>query len=308
MKTITLDGGIRIGTFRKAPPDIDPFKASEAELRMYGLPSIPREPRHRERYRRLLQKVQRKSTLVEPTFRIRSGAPGGPNRGGILGGPATLASGASSGAIVSAPAGDSIRWMQGDWVVPSVTAPSPGMESFCAFWIGIGGAGCAFQAGVHVSVSGSRPQIFPFWEWITPGNGHILDITNLEVRPGDLLSVVLCTGQGAGSTDGTLYFLNLTNASHTSFAVTGPTLAATTAEWSVGFPFLWGGNASLLGDYGEVFFSQCDAVTDGWSLLNGGSGDNVNLTSDGTANGLVVSEANLITPNIVQCLYLGPLP
>jgi hypothetical protein len=129
-----------------------------------------------------------------------------PGTVGAFGGPETFASGTNSGTIVATPPGDSIRWMQGDWVIPNVSAATPDRDRFCAFWIGIGGSGgAAYQAGVHVKVSGANRQMFLFWEWLVPGNGHIVDITNLAVRPGDLLSVILCTGQGAGSTDGTVY-------------------------------------------------------------------------------------------------------
>jgi hypothetical protein len=175
-----------------------------------------------------------------------------PGTVGAFGGPETFASGTNSGTIVATPPGDSIRWMQGDWVIPNVSAATPDRDRFCAFWIGIGGSGgAAYQAGVHVKVSGANRQMFLFWEWLVPGNGHIVDITNLAVRPGDLLSVILCTGQGAGSTDGTVYFFNRTTGAHTSVAVFGPALAASTAEWSVGFPFLWLGDASILAEDGE---------------------------------------------------------
>ena len=306
MKYVTLEGGIKVGIFEKPPTGMDPFAASPAELRKYGLPPVPDDPRHRERYQRLFRQIRGKLTFVEPAFRVNPGRFPRPSNGGIFGGPETFASPTTSGTFVAAPPGDSIRWMQGDWVVPNVSAPTQDGEYFCAFWIGIGGTGgAAFQAGVHFNVSGSNRQMFPFWEWLSPGNGHILDITNFAVRPGDLISVILCTEQGAGSTGGTVYFFDRTNGAHTSVATSGPAVAAVTAEWSVGFPFLWGGDASILADYGEVFFAECQAVTNSFTLINGGNGSNVNITSDGTANGTVVSESIVITDTIVQCLYLG---
>jgi hypothetical protein len=303
VKHVTLEGGIKVGIFEKPPVGINPFETLPAELLKYGFPPVPEDPRHRERYRRQFTRIRRKLTFIEPEFRVNRPRPGS---GGIISGPDTFASATTSGTVVSAAPRDSIRWMQSDWVVPNVSAPTPDRGYFCGFWIGIGGPGGAvFQAGVHVNVSGTGRQMFPFWEWIEAGSGHILDITNLAVRPGDLLSVILCTAQGAGSTEGTVYFYNFTTGGHTSIAVSGPPLAAATAEWSVGFPFLWGGDASILGDYGEVFFAECEAVTNSFQLINGGTGNRINITSDGTANGAVVSESNPITDKVVQCLYLG---
>jgi hypothetical protein len=305
MKQITLDGGIKVGVFRKTPPDFDPFTASPAEVRAYGLPSLPDHTRHRERYRRLVTRMLRRSCFVEPQFRVHPGLPTVPDTGVVLAGPQTWASPNTSGAVITAPAGSSFLWMQSDWVVPSVSLPAGSSESFFATWIGIGGGDSALQAGFHASVSRGQTQLLPFWEWLSPQTGHILDVTNVTVRPGDFLSVILCTSQGAGSTDATIYFMNWTNSSHTAVAVQGPVLMATTAQWGAGFPFLWGGNAGLLADYGQVFFSECDAVTTAPELLNLGSADLVNLTSDGTANGAVVSESRVISGTVLQCLYLG---
>jgi hypothetical protein len=65
-----------------------------------------------------------------------------------------------------------------------------------------------------------------------------------------------------------------------------------------------GGTQSALADYGEVFFSVCEAVTTTGTTVNGGSGDNINMT----AGGSVVSDGTLITPTVVQCLYAGKSP
>lgn len=311
MKTITLEGGIKVGIFTEPPAGFDPFTASQADLRKYGFPPMPDDARHRWRYQLVFNQMKHKLAHVQPQFRIRPAGVRYTGNLAVQSGPATFASPSTSGVKVVAPQGDSFRWMQGDWVFPNVTAVTPAKEFFCAFWIGIGGTtGTAvLQAGVHFRISQSTHEIWPFWEWIDgTGNGVILDITNFAVGPGDLISVIVCTDEGAGSTGGTLYFFNRTTGSHTSFAVSGPALEASTSEWSVGFPFLWGTDPSILGDYGEVFFSECDAVTNTFNLITSGSGDNFNITSDGTANGTVISESNLITDNIVQCLYLGAVP
>src|SRR4051795_10914944 len=46
-----------------------------------------------------------------------------------------------SGAVVTAPANDSFKWMEGDWTVPNVDAPTENQWYYCASWIGIDGDG-----------------------------------------------------------------------------------------------------------------------------------------------------------------------
>lgn len=67
-----------------------------------------------------------------------------------------------------------------------------------------------------------------------------------------------------------------------------------------------------MADYGEVFFSVCEAFAGvpGGGLfqgttVNGGTGDNINM-NDGA--GHEVSAGNLITPTVIQCEYVGTLP
>jgi len=80
MKHVTLEGGIKVATFKKPPFDFNPFAASEAELRMYGLPLVPDDPRHRARYQRVVNHMRRKLTFVEPTFRVNRDRFHGPRR------------------------------------------------------------------------------------------------------------------------------------------------------------------------------------------------------------------------------------
>jgi hypothetical protein len=57
--------------------------------------------------------------------------------------------------------------------------------------------------------------------------------------PGDLISVVICTAQGAGATTATVYFGNHSSGASTSQQITAPsgtTLAGNSAEWGLGSP------------------------------------------------------------------------
>jgi hypothetical protein len=193
--------------------------------------------------------------------------------------------------------------------VPDVDAPTQNQWYYCATWIGIDGdgSGDVFQAGVECEVYRSGTSltrhIYPWWEWYpTPE----VQITNLTFSPGDMITMVLCSAQAAGSTTGTVYFTNRTTGASTSVTLTAPgttKLVGNSAEWIVEAPTV-GGTQSALADYGEVFFSVCEAETNGNALVNGGTGNNINMT----AGGSVVSNGNLITPTIIQCLYAGKLP
>ena len=64
------------------------------------------------------------------------------------------------------------------------------------------------------------------------------------------------------------------------------------------------GSQSAIADYGQTFFSVCEAATNSGTTINGGSGNNINMT----AGGNVVSQGILVNLNVVECLYAGQLP
>jgi Peptidase A4 family len=190
-------------------------------------------------------------------------------------------------------------------VVPDVAAPTDNGTYYCATWIGIDGdgSGDVFQAGVESEVKGTSVTIYPWWEWFpTPE----VQITNLKVNAGDMVTMLLCSEQGAGSTTGTVFFSNRTTGQSTSVGLTAPagtSLTGNSAEWIVEAPTV-DGSQSALADYGEVFFSVCDAYTAKGVTIDGGSGDSINMTAGSTT----VSDGILITPTVVQCEYVGALP
>lgn len=308
MKKIALEGGINVITF--APPHgFDPLTASPTDLERYGFPPLPEDAHHLERYKRVFSQLKHKLNYIQPTFRVNSDRRHGPRKRLTTEGTETSTN--WSGGVVYAPTGQSFKWVEGDWVVPDVDAPTQNQWYYCASWIGIDGDGSrdVFQAGVECEVfrSGSSitRHIYPWWEWCCAPE---VPITNLTVSPGDMVTMLLCSTHGAGSTTGTVYVTNRTTGVSTSVGLTAPsgtTLVGNSAEWIVEAPQV-GGAQSALADYGEVFFSVCEAVTSPPSntTVNGGSGDNINMT----AGGKVVSDGNLITPTIVQCLYAGALP
>jgi hypothetical protein len=307
MKYITLEGGIKAGIFKIPPPGFDPFVAKATELRLYGFPPMPDEPHHLARYRRVFHHLKRKLLFVEPAFQVNPDRFHGPRKPKVI--TNTQTSSGWSGAVVRRPQGESFRWIEGDFTIPNVDAPTDG-SFYSATWIGIDGdPGIqVLQAGVacDVSRSGSSVQssFYLWWEWFpNPEVG----IKNIQVSPGDMISLVVCSTQGQGSVEGTVFLANRTTGIGTSVALAAPpnlTLLGRSAEWIVEAPTVDGRQAKLA-DYGEVFFSECEAVTSSGDLIDGGSGDNINMV-DGTLS--LISTGELITRNVVRCRYVGVFP
>jgi len=193
-------------------------------------------------------------------------------------------------------------------VVPDVDAQTQNQWYYCASWIGIDGdgSGDVCQIGVECEVfrggTSTSRNIYPWWEWFPLPE---MQITNFPVAPGDMLTMLLCT-TGADATSASAFLTNRTTGASTSFSFNAPNgtkLVGNCAEWIVEAPTV-GGTQSAIADYGEVFFSVCEASLTNNTTVNGGTGDNINLT----ANGQIVSDGNLITSTIIQCLYAGTEP
>ncbi|HLN32199.1 MAG TPA: G1 family glutamic endopeptidase [Gemmataceae bacterium] len=297
-------------TFFDAPPQgFDPITANQVDLQRYGFPPRPDDdPHHLERYNRVFGHLKTKFHYIKPTLRVNANKIHRPRQRRPGDSPETSTN--WSGGVVYAPSGQSFKWIEGDWVVPDVGAPTQNNWYFCANWIGIDGDGQSAdvcQAGVECEVWQSGTSItriiYPWWEWYP---GPEIAITNFTINPGDMVTMLICTSQGAGSTSAAIFFTNRTTGASTSLSITAPSgyqLVGNCAEWIVEAPTV--DNAqSQIADFGEVFFSVCEAVTNSGTTVNGGTGNNINLTSGGS----VVSQGNLITPSIVQCLYTGALP
>jgi hypothetical protein len=118
-----------------------------------------------------------------------------------------------------------------------------------------------------------------------------------------MVTMLICTN-GAASTTATIYFGNHTSGVATSYQITAPSgtkLVGNSAEWIVETPRV-NGVLSNMPDYGEVFFSTCQASLKNGSLINGGTGNNINLVQNNTT----LSTGTLITPTIIECQYAGP--
>jgi hypothetical protein len=316
---ITLDGGVKVRTFSPPPPGFHPLTASAAELTKHGFPARPDRPQHLERYGRLFDQIKNRFHYIEPTFQVNTKRRHGlaPKRDVVVqaGNENNLI---WSGGLAFAPPGESFRWIVGQWMVPNVNAPTENQDYYSAVWIGIDGDGSpqsldVCQVGINCDVSRSGTSVsrsfYPWWEWYqeSADTGEV-QITNLAVGPGDTVSVVICTA-GAGATEATVFFANLTSGVGTSFvmeAQPGVNLVGNSAEWVVERPTV-DGQISMLADYGEVFFSGCDAVSylpDGSSseVVGGGTEVYIDMVAFNTN---ILSHGILIAPTVVQCVYIG---
>jgi hypothetical protein len=276
------------------------------DLARFGFPDRPTDPHRLERYQNVLRRLKGKLQYVEPTFRIDPTKSSRTYPAKATAG--TESSDNWSGGVVYAPAGQSFTCVQGDWVVPNVYAPTQKQWYYCANWIGLDGDGSSdvCQAGMICSIyqngSSITRTIYPWHEW-APASW--VEITNLAISPGDMITMLIST-QGAGSTSATISFANTTSGLATSYTITAPgttTLSGNSAEWIVETPMI-NGALTEMPDYGEVFFSSCEAGLKNGGTVNGGTGNNINLTQ----NGVTVSTGTLITPTIIQCQYSGPKP
>lgn len=309
MMDITLPGGMKVTTYRP-PRGFDPLTADNAALQQAGFPPRPDDAQHQARYEHVLKRLKGKLNYFPPTFRRNAEVFHGPRK--RRPDDATETSTNWSGGVVFAPAGQPFTWIEADWVIPDVDAPTENQWYYCANWIGIDGdgSGDVCQIGIECEVyrSGNSitRNIYPWWEWYPEAE---VAITNFGLSPGDMVTALLCTS-GRGATDASAYFTNRTTGATTSLSFTAPagtSLTGNSAEWVVEAPTV-GGQQSAMADYGEVFFSVCEAfagtIGGGGTTVNGGTGDNINM-NDSAGN--EVSGGNLITPTIIQCEYVGVL-
>jgi hypothetical protein len=315
-----LSTGMTVTTY--SPADgFDPLTAEVADLVRAGFPARPTDPRHLARFNQVLSSVKGKFTYITPTLRENSEVFHGPRQRPVPAGTESASAGEAgtetstnwSGGVAFAPSGETFRWVEGDWVIPNVDAPTENRWYYCASWIGIDGDGSGDVCQVGVECEAYRSgtsvttNIYPWFEWFPYPETAI---TNFPVRPGDMITALLCTS-GAGATSASAYFTNRTTGASTSLTFTAPSgrsLTGNSAEWIVEAPTV-GGSQSLMADYGEVFFSVCEAVaynaSNNATTVYGGTGDNINM-NDGS--GHEVSSGTLVTPTVIQCQYVGALP
>jgi hypothetical protein len=305
MATITPENNVKITTF-KPPANFDPATASDRDLAAAGFPPRPTDPKLLARYTSFFSRTKGKFQYIVPTFRVDPTKSTRVNKGAAAGA-GTETYDNWSGGVVYAPSGQSFKWVQGDWLVPNVYPTAQNVWQYCANWIGLDGdgSGDVCQAGmicaVYQSGSSISRTIYPWHEWFP---SSWVEITNLSISPGDLVSMLICSAQGAGSTTATIYFGNQSSGVSTSYQITAPSgteLLGNSAEWVVETPIV-GGVLTEMPDYGQVFFSTCEAYLTNGSAVGGGTGNAINLVRNGTT----LSTGTPVTSTIIECQYAGP--
>ena len=196
VSAIELPGGVTIRTFAPPPDGFNPVKADARALLAHGYPSRPEDPAMLERWERVLS---RPIQLIQPVFRSMPY-----KRRRLPQVTAQVTHGTEStdiwsGAVVHAPAGDSFKWIEGEWTVPNAFPPSgaaDGVWYSASTWIGIDGidgSGDVLQAGCDSDVMTSggtiQRQLNPWWEWYPAGSFWI---SNLPVAQGDTMDGLIC--------------------------------------------------------------------------------------------------------------------
>jgi Peptidase A4 family len=318
MKKITLEGGIEVRTFAPSK-DFNPLKATPAQLVANGFPTMPDDPKLRERYVRVWNRIKSRFNYVEPTFRVNSDRIHGPRKG--LAAERGEMSYNWSGGVVGVPEGQAFNLVLSDWTIPGVATPTnpqtgqgePGWH-YCSSWVGIDGdrgSADVFQAGVECQVYGTlnghgeKHVTYAWWEWAPLPE---VEITNFGVQPGDRILVILCANEGHGpTTQGTAFMANITTGQYMSYAMNAPSgtrLIGNCAEWIVERPEV-GGVTSPLADYGEIIFDYCVAGTDGGLVVNADTGDTIQMTA---GRGIISVGELISSQNLVDCTYFPADP
>jgi hypothetical protein len=299
--------GVSVRTYAPPPASIDFSKCSDKRRAVYGVP--PRSRAFRAVEKRWLARA-RKLRIVRATFetrerkRKRSPELGAAHR--------SQNTKTWSGGVVYPPRGGRIRWVEGSWTVPQVSAPARAKTKIwytASCWVGIDGDGSScdvLQAGcdcdVRVSKRGSQQQCNLWWEWFPAGSSWIRSI---KISPGDVMACLICV-PGESDISASIFLANLTKRVGCIFSVTAPEgilLHGNCAEWIVEALDTNDGKPALA-NYTPVVFSHCNAgVIRGTAAKTKsvGSGKCINIVN---SRGKIVSKGKKITRTKLRVSYV----
>ncbi len=283
--------GVRL--FEPAPEDFDPLKASADELRVYGYPPRPDAKIPANLHEFWEQMVSRSNSIIEPQFTVLRGRGDKPIRYGPPAPPRLPASTGWAGSTQYPALGDGVVFVMGRWTVPHILAVGPDLKSICACWVGIdGGFGgpnprspSILQAGTtQFSLFGTLQSwpwlsysIYESFVWFEWYPASPWEVENLKVSPGDTME---CWIVVESRTQALIYLRNVTTRVGTSWHQTAPVVdgpngsvqlyvVGNSAEWVLEAPV---DQDVYLGQFGDVYFDYCGAVTRNGAVLTGGTG------------------------------------
>jgi hypothetical protein len=228
--------------------------------------------------------------------------------GGLING-ANISSPNWSGYAAIPASNDSFTGVEASWVVPTVR-PTPGQDTYSAFWVGLDGLtnGTVEQIGVSADESsGGTPTYFAWWELYPQGSNNI----NLQIEPGDTITALVQYDPSQNSTNGMgqteyAYELEIADSRDGSNPVvliedTTDQGQGASAEWIAEAPELDnGGNITqaTLADYGNVKFSNLAFATS--DSATSASAYSIEMNQ----NGEVVSEPTAINNDSFSINYV----
>ncbi len=297
--------GASIKTFEAAPKGFNPLTASKTTLMRHGIAPKPDAKKEPELYKAWHQVYSKELTHIVPEFTEIRKKQHRPSTGKAKTIGNTSTSTNWSGAVVFPSAGDTFKWIIGNWIVPDPTQPAgqaTGSWYYSSAWIGIDGWGSndVLQAGTSqdalVQSSTTHKSIYAWWEWYP---NYEMQISNFPVNSGDYMTCLICA---TSTTQASIYITNITTGTHTSFQINAPsgtTLKGNCAEWIVEAPTV-GGNLAKLVNYGATFMDSCYAYTQNNAQVNAGTGTTINMV-DGSNN--VISEGTIEAAQVLKMQY-----
>lgn len=301
------------------PPGFNNLKATNTDLLKYGLPVRPdktNNPRLRAKWERAMSRPLK---FVPPTVKINN-IVHPPKSAGTGGSAGAINNNIWSGAVITQPPpGKKFDIISASWIVPNAYPPQSAKvgngwkdgtyQSWA--WIGIDGWNTSgvLQTGTASYVTVANGQItqqgaYPWFEWFPALE---MAFTDLTVKPGDVVSAVVCGA--AGSTSGFVGLTNVSSGQATSTTIPSPKLGIAvqglTAEWVMEDPSYANLTPQPFADYGATFFydtiaSSVDSTGSQESDLT--SATLINMTTTGTASGVEESTA-LIENHEVLMVY-----
>lgn len=243
------------------PTDFDVTTASADELALYGIPPRPDPVSAQDEFAMWNAAFKKGFKLIEPELQV-SALRHGPVQGLDLGSSTSLN---WAGAVITNYAPVPAVSVSAQWQVQWVWSGWTSFPEILSTWVGMDGFDNTdvLQAGVNQTFNGPTEIANLWYEWF-PDNS--VDITNMPVGPGDILTcIVTATGRGSATV---LFSVNGVTGARVGFTIPGGAeFFGSSAEFIAERPTLGGSMVSLPG-YSGVTFSQVTATLSDGSAMN----------------------------------------